>query len=168
VDLSGNIEVAKHVSLFGATEFLRQRYDAYSYVDPLTAQSVSLDGQPVGTPEFVATGGVRLNWLTFGGETEFLAQTSYTGPTRCNTQIIEDYGCSHIADTGVAQTRVDLRLGWQSPSGHYGVAVLVNNAFDKQYLTLAPNGGLGAFTLGTPYATASAPRFIGVELQARL
>ena len=168
VDLSGNIEVVKHVSLFGATEFIRQRYDAYSYVDPLTGQSVSLDGQPVGTPEFVATGGVRLNWLTFGGETEFLAQTSYTGPTRCNTQIIEDYGCSHIADTGVAQTRVDLRLGWQSPGGHYGVAVLVNNALDKQYLTLAPNGGLGAFTLGTPYATASMPRFIGVELQARL
>ena len=168
VDLSGNIEVVKHVSLFGATEFLRQRYDAYSYVDPLTGQSVNLDGQPVGTPEFVATGGLRLNWLTFGAETEFLAQTSYTGPTRCNTQIVEDYGCLHIANTGVAQTRVDLRLGWQSPGGHYGVAVLVNNALDKQYLTLAPNGGLGAFTLGTPYAMASAPRFIGVELQARL
>jgi iron complex outermembrane receptor protein len=170
VDLSGNIELVHHVTLFGATEFLRQRYDAYSYVDPLTGQSVSLNGQPVGSPEFVATGGLRVSWLTFGGETELLAQTSYTGPTRCNTQITEVYGCLHtpIVDTGVAQTRVDLRLGWQSPDGHYGVALLVNNALDKQYLTLAPNGGLGAFTLGTPYATATAPRFIGVELQARL
>ena len=170
VDLSGNIELVHHVTLFGATEFLRQRYDAYSYVDPLTGQPVSLDGQPVGSAEFVATGGLRFTWLTFGGETQLLAQTSYTGPTRCNTQITEEYGCLHtpIVDTGVAQTRVDLRLGWQSPGGHYGIALLVNNALDKQYLTLAPNGGLGAFTLGTPYATATAPRFIGVELQARL
>jgi iron complex outermembrane receptor protein len=85
-------------------------------------------------------------------------------------QITEEYGCLHtpIVDTGVAQTRVDLRLGWQSPGGHYGIALLVNNALDKQYLTLAPNGGLGAFTLGTPYATATAPRFIGVEMQAQL
>ena len=170
LDLSGNVELVRHVNLFGATEFLRQRYDAYSYVDPLTGQPVSLNGQPVGTPEFVATGGLRFTWLTLGGETEFLAQTSYTGPTRCNTQITEEYGCLHtsIVDTGVAQTRVDLRLGWQSPAGHYGIAVLVNNALNKQYLTLAPNGGLGAFTLGTPYATATAPRFIGVELLARL
>jgi iron complex outermembrane receptor protein len=170
VDLSGNIELVHHVTLFGATEFLRQRYDAYSYVDPLTGQTVSLNGQPVGSAEFVATGGLRFTWLAFGGATELLAQTSYTGPTRCNTQITEEYGCLHtpIVDTGVAQTRVDLRLGWQSPGGHYGIALLVNNALDKQYLTLAPNGGLGAFTLGTPYATATAPRFIGVELMARL
>ncbi|HZS23154.1 MAG TPA: TonB-dependent receptor, partial [Pseudonocardiaceae bacterium] len=149
VDLSGNIQIAPHVSFFGATEFLRQRYDAYSYIDRLTGQSVSLDGQPVGTPEFVATGGLRFTWVTFGGETEFLAQTSYTGPARCNTQINEEYGClrTPVVDTGVAQTRVDLRLGWQSPGGHYGVALLVNNALDKQYLTLAPNAGLGAFTL---------------------
>ena len=170
VDLSGNVELVQHVNFFGAAEFLRQRYDAYSYVDPLTGQSVSLNGQPVGSPEFVASGGLRFNWLTFGGDTEFLAQTSYTGPTRCNAQITEEYGCLHtsIVDTGVAQTRVDLRLGWQAPGGHYGVALLVNNALDKQYLTPAPNGGPGAFTLGTPYATATAPRFIGVELQARL
>ena len=170
VDLSGNIELVRHVTLFGATEFLRQRYDAYSYIDPLTGQSVSLDGQPVGTPELVATGGLRFSWLTFGGDTQLQAQTSYTGPTRCNTQINEDYGCLHtsVVDTGVAQTRVDLRLGWQSADTHYGIALLVNNALNKQYLTLAPNGGVGAFTLGTPYATASAPRFIGVELTARL
>ena len=170
VDLSGNIQPAPHVTLFGATEILRQRYDAYSYIDPLTGQSVSLDGQPVGTPEFVATGGLRLNWLTFGGKTELLAQTSYTGPTRCNTQITEEYGCLHTApvQTGLAQTRVDLRLGWQTPGGHYGIAVLVNNALDKQYLVMAPNAGAGAFTLGTPYATATPPRFIGAELMARL
>jgi iron complex outermembrane receptor protein len=170
VDLSGNVELTRHVSFFGATEFLRQRYDAYSYVDPLTGQSVSLNGQPVGTPELVATGGLRLSWLTFGGQTEFQVQGSYTSPTRCNTQITEEYGClrSPAVETGVAQTRVDLRLGWQSSDAHYGIALLVNNALNKQYLTLAPNGGLGAFTLGTPYATASAPRFIGVELLARL
>jgi hypothetical protein len=46
--------------------------------------------------------------------------------------------------------------------------VLVNNAFNKQYLVIAPNGGELAFTLGTPYATATAPRFLGLELNARL
>lgn len=170
VDLSGNIEIVRHLTLFGATEVLRQRYDAYSYIDPLTGQSVSLQSEPVGTPELVATGGMRFTWLTFGGNTELLAQTSYTGPTRCNTQITEEYGCLHTpqVQTGLAQTRVDLRLGWQSPDDHYGIAVLVNNALDKQYLVMAPNAGLGAFTLGTPYATATQPRFIGVELTARL
>ncbi len=170
LDFNGNIQPVQHLTLFGAAEFLRQQYDAYSYIDPLTGRPVSLDGEPVGTPEIVLTGGLRLTWLTFGGETEFQAQTSYTGATRCNAQITEEYGCLHTSavQTGVAQTRVDLRLGWQSPGGHYGVAVLVNNALDKQYLVPAPNAGLGAFTLGTPYATATQPRFIGVELLARL
>ena len=170
VDFSGNIQVAPHVALFGATEILRQRYDAFSYIDPLTGRSASVASEPVGTPELVATGGLRLTWITFGGNTELLTQTSYTGPTRCNTQITEEYGCLHTpqVQTGVAQTRVDLRLGWLSPGDHYGIALLVNNALDKQYLVMAPNAGLGAFTLGTPYATATQPRFIGVELTARL
>lgn len=170
VDLSGNVEIVQHVQFFGAAEFLRQRYDAYSYIDPLTGQSVSLDGQPVGTPALTLTGGLRFDWNTFGGVTQMQAQTSYTSPTRCNTEIVEEYGClnTSIVQTGVSQTRVDLRLGWESPDRHYGVAVLVNNALNKQYLTMAPNGGIGAFTLGTPYATATSPRFIGVELLARL
>ncbi len=170
VDLSGNIELARHVTLFGASEFLRQRYDAYAYTDHLTGQPVNLDGQPVGTPALAITGGLRLSWDTLGGNTELLAQASYSSATRCNAQIRQEYGClnTSIVQSGVAQTRVDLRLGWDSPDRRYGVALLVNNALDKQYLTLAPNGGIGAFTLGTPYATASAPRFIGVELLARL
>lgn len=170
VDLSGRIEVVQHVTLFGSTEILRQRYDSFSYVDPLTGQSVSLNGQPVGTPTLAITGGVRVSWDTLGGNTEFQAQTSYTGPTRCNTELREEYSCLDTSgvETGAAQTRVDLRLGWQTPDGHAGVALLVNNAFNKQYLVTVPNGGLGAFTLGTPYATATAPRYYGVELTARL
>jgi iron complex outermembrane receptor protein len=58
--------------------------------------------------------------------------------------------------TGTAQTRVDLRLGWQTPDQRFGAAVLVNNAFNKH------------FTLGTSYAGVTAPRFVGVELNARL
>jgi iron complex outermembrane receptor protein len=129
-----------------------------------------LNGQPVGTPTLAITGGVRVNWDTYGGNTEFQAQTSYTGPTRCNTELREEYSCLDTAgvETGAAQTRVDLRLGWQTPDGHAGVALLVNNAFNKQYLVTVPNGGLGAFTLGTPYATATAPRYYGLELTARL
>jgi hypothetical protein len=42
--------------------------------------------------------------------------------------------------------------------------------FNKQYVVVWPNsnGGQGAFTLGTPHANVTAPRFIGVELSARL
>lgn len=170
VDLSGNIEVVRHFALFGATEYLRQRYDRYSYIDPLTNLSVNLVGQPVGTPALTITGGTRFDWSTFGGKTELNIQSSYTSPTRCNTQITEEYGCLNtaIVQTGTSQTRVDLRLGWQSQNQHFGIAILVNNAFNKQYVIVAPNGGLGAFTLGTPYASITAPRFLGVELNARL
>jgi iron complex outermembrane receptor protein len=169
-DLSGSIEVVRDLTLFGATEYLRQRYDGYSYVDPLTDRTVNLDGQPVGTPALTITGGTRVDWSSFGGKTEFVLQSSYTSATRCNTQITEEYGCLNTptVQTGTSQTRVDLRLGWQSQNRRYGIAALVNNAFNKQYIVIAPNGGLGAFTLGTPYGTVTAPRFYGVELNARL
>jgi len=169
-DVSGNIEVIRHVALFGATEYLRQRYDAYSYVDPLTALAVNLNGQPVGTPLLTVTGGARIDWSAFGGKAGFEAQGNHTTATRCNTEITEEYGCLNVGTlrTGAAETRVDLRLGWQTLDSRYGVAVLVNNVFNKQYLVISPNGGEAAFTLGTPYATATAPRFVGVELHARL
>jgi iron complex outermembrane recepter protein len=170
VDLAGNIEIVHHLTLFGATEYLRQRYDQYSYVDPLTSLPVNLGGQPVGTPLLTITGGARIAWSSFGGHGGFEIQGSHTSATRCNAQITEEYGCLNTATvrTGTAQTRVDLRLSWQTGDQRYGVAILVNNAFDKQYLVTSANGGEGAFTLGTPYATATAPRFIGIELHARL
>jgi hypothetical protein len=51
-----------------------------------------------------------------------------------------------------------------------GAAIRVNNLFNKQLRRVSPNsnGGQGAFTLGTPYANVTAPRFIGVELNACL
>jgi iron complex outermembrane receptor protein len=171
-DLSGNIEVVHHLTLFGATEYLRQRYDQYSYVDPLTNLSVNLDGQPVGTPLLTITGGARIAWSSFGGKAGFEIQASHTTATRCNAQITEEYGCLNTpaVQTGTAQTRVDLRLGWQTQDQRYGAAILVNNAFNKQYVVVPSNlgGGQGAFTLGTPYANVTVPRFIGVELSARL
>jgi iron complex outermembrane receptor protein len=169
-DLSGSIEVVRHVTLFGAAEYLRQRYDAYSYVDPLTGSSVNLAGQPVGTPLLTVTGGTRIEWVSFGSKAAFEVQGNHTTATRCNTEITEEYGCLNVGalHTGAAETRVDARVGWQTADSRYGIAVLVNNAFNKQYLVISPNGGEAAFTLGTPYATATAPRFVGVELNARL
>jgi iron complex outermembrane receptor protein len=169
-DLSGNIQVVRHVTLFGAAEYLRQRYDAYSYVDPLTGSSVNLAGQPVGTPLLTVTGGTRIEWVSFGGKAAFEVQGNHTTATRCNTEITEEYGCLNVGalHTGTAETRLDARVGWQTADSRYGIAVLVNNAFNKQYLVISPNGGEAAFTLGTPYATATAPRFVGVELNARL
>jgi len=169
-DLSGSIEAVRHVTLFGAAEYLRQRYDEYSYVDPLSGSAVNLDGQPVGTPLLTVTAGTRIEWASFGGKAAFELQGSHTTATRCNTEITEEYGCLNVGalHTGAAETRVDVRVGWQTEDSRYGIAVLVNNAFDKQYLVIAQNGGESAFTLGTPYATATAPRFVGVELNARL
>ena len=169
-DLGGRVEVLHALSLFAAAEYLRQRYDQYSYADPLTGLPVSLDGQPVGTPLLTVSGGARLAWTTLGGRTELLVQGSHTSALRCNTQLIEEYSCLNTGtvQTGTAQSRVDLRLGWQTPDQHYGAALLVNNALNKQYVVTQQNGGQAAFTLGVPDATVTPPRFVGVELNASM
>ena len=63
-----------------------------------------------------------------------------------------------------AQNRTDLRIGWSSPDVPWSVALYGNNLFDKRYVTGISN--ISATTLGTPFASISAPRFWGVEVAA--
>jgi len=168
MDLAGRMEVAHDLSVFGTGEYLRQRYDQYAFVDHFTGHSVSLDGQPVGTPLFTVAAGARLGWPVLGGKGEFVLQGTHTSATRCNTQITEEFGClsSGAVHTGEAQSRVDLRLAWSTEDHRYGVALLANNALDKRYV-MSP-GGQATWTLGTPYAAVTPPRFVAVEFNVSL
>jgi hypothetical protein len=105
-----------------------------------------------------------------GGKAEFLLQGSHQTPTRCNTQIAEGFGCmnSGTVQTGSAQTKLDLRLGWLSTEHRFAVALLVSNLLNRQYLSVPSGGGESAYTLGTPYASVSAPRIVSIEVKASL
>jgi iron complex outermembrane receptor protein len=95
-------------------------------------------------------------------------QGSYTSQTRCNVQIVEKWGCLRggAFDTGSATQRADLKLGWMNADRRYGVALVVNNLFDKRYA--GTPGGQAANQLGTPYSSITPPRYVGVVLTARL
>ena len=64
--------------------------------------------------------------------------------------------------TGAAQSKFDTRLGWENAERSFGVALLVNNVFDKIYVE-----SIGGQTkqFGMPYTTLTKPRFVGVEFK---
>jgi iron complex outermembrane receptor protein len=170
VDLDGRYRVARDAWLFGSAEYMTQKYDQYSFLDDITGQPVNLDGQPVGTPLLMLTLGGRVAWGLGSGKAEFLLQGTHQSATRCNTQLAEGFGCLNegSVQSGIAQTKLDLRLGWTSAEHRFGVALLVNNLLNKQYLSVPSGGGESAYTLGTPYASITAPRIVSVEVKASL
>jgi iron complex outermembrane receptor protein len=166
VDLSGNWEALRGFWLFGSAEYMRQNYGTYSIQDGATLDN--LDGQPVGTPLWTMAFGGRWQWALASGRAEFLAEGNHASATRCNAHLEYSFECLNgTVQTGIATTRVDLRLGWNAPE-HYGVALLVNNALNKQYVNVPDGGGESAYTLGTPYASVTAPRVILLELSASM
>jgi iron complex outermembrane receptor protein len=67
---------------------------------------------------------------------------------------------------GEARQRYDTRLGWEAGSKRWGMALIVNNLLDKQYIHWASN--LGA-PVGSPYYVGlTEPRRIQIEINARL
>jgi iron complex outermembrane recepter protein len=59
----------------------------------------------------------------------------------------------------------DARLDWSSANDRWGIAVYANNVFDKRYVTGVSN--ISASVFGTPYASITPPRMVGVELRAK-
>jgi len=169
VDLNGSVGLGRGVTVFGAAEYLRQDYGTYSVQDGAVRDN--LDGQPVGTPLLNLALGGRVAWALAGGKAEFLLQGTHATATRCNAHLTFSFEClsGGRVQTGTATTRVDLRLGWAAPDGRYGIALLVNNALDKQYFSVPDGGGESAYTLGTPYGSIGpAPRTYLLELSASL
>lgn len=173
LDLDASFKIADWVRIFTAAEYINQRYDKKIYASHFGGE-LDLEDQPVGTPLLTAMAGVTFSWDLLGGRSEFTLQGTHTSEQRCNDQIREEFGClDHGAvHTGEAMTRVDARLGWDTADHNFGIALLVNNVFDKQYLQSTESnasalGGQGAWTLGTPYVSSiTPPRFVGVEVKA--
>ena len=167
IDFDARWKVSQTVTLFGAGEYIDMKFTKGSFSHPLTGAVISLNGQPTGTPHWTLMGGATVKWPAFGGFAETTLQATYTGETRCNVQHLVEYACMPGVsfDPGQAKTKVDLKLAWENQSHRYGVALLVNNLLDKQYLEYG-GGGQTAFTLGTPYANhLNPPRFVGVEFK---
>jgi iron complex outermembrane receptor protein len=167
LDIDGSWEAIRGFTVFGGVEYMRQNYGTYSVLDGSTVDN--LDGQPVGTPLWAANFGGHVQWPLGSGRAEFLVQGNYTSAVRCNAHLTYSFECLNEGSlrTGNAQTKVDTRLAWNSPE-HFGVALLVRNVFNRQYLTVPDGGGESAYTLGTPYASISMPRVYLIEFSASL
>ncbi|MYM86386.1 TonB-dependent receptor [Rugamonas sp. FT82W] len=166
LDLDGRMRITPRVTVFGGMEYIDQTYTRYQRLDAAGHVTLDLGGQPVGTPRMTAMAGVNVNWETLGGRSSLNFQGTHSTAQRCNSDTAR-LQCLSTAQlkTGGATSKYDLRLGWDSPSSRYGVALLVNNVFDQRYIT-----SLGGQTeqYGAPYAYLTPPRTIAVEFRASL
>jgi iron complex outermembrane receptor protein len=166
LDVDGRMRINSHVTVFGGFEYMDQTYSRYQRRDTSGAISLDLGGQPVGTPYFTGMGGVNFAWDMAAGRANWSFQGTHTSATRCNKDGA-DVGCITTAGftTGGPTSKFDSRLAWDSEDHRYGVAVVVNNVFDKRYVT-----SLGGQTkqYGMPYASLTKPRTIALELRVSM
>ena len=164
-DLEANWQVSKGLRLFGAAEIVDQKYKAQRNLGP---DELDLVGQPYGTPRTSLALGADTQWALGDGMASWSLQGSYLGRTRCN-QGSETQGSCLKAPTftvGEARQRIDTRLGWDAASKQWGVALVVNNLLDKQYVNWLSNL---SSVVGSPYyAGLTEPRRIQIEFKARL
>lgn len=166
LDLDGRIRVNSNVTMFGGLEYIDQKYDQYHRLDGSGNITLDLSGQAVGTPKLTAMGGVNLSADMAGGRASFNFQGTYKGATRCNADTVI-LGCltTPTLQTGSATSKFDLRIGWDADSHRYGVALIVNNVFDKRYLA-SLSGQTRVY--GMPYAYLTPPRAVGLELHVSM
>jgi iron complex outermembrane recepter protein len=170
IDFDARWKVSQTVTLFGGGEYIDLKFTNGSFNHPLTGATLSLNGQPTGTPKLTVMGGATVKWPAFGGYAETTLQATHSGKTRCNAKHLAEYACMPgvAFDPGQAETKVDFKLGWANQDHRYGVALIVNNMLNKQHLSYG-GGGQSAFVFGTPYANhLNPPRFVGVELKYAL
>jgi iron complex outermembrane receptor protein len=136
-----------------------------TYKDYIASDGTDLAGQPTGEPLWSTA--VGLDYVVrdiAGGALDFTVQDAYRGKYRCNADSVVQGNClttPHFT-LGAAQNRTDLRVGWSSRNVPWSVAVFANNLFDNRYVTSISN--ISSTTLGTPFASISAPRLWGVEV----
>ena len=138
-----------------------------TYKDKITATGVDLSGQATGEPRLSLSVGGNYRWQTERGDVEFALLHSYRGKSRCNSDSQLQGNCSASPNfqTGAAQQRTDVRLGWTSPNQGWEMAVYGNNVFDKRYVTGISN--LTTSVFGTAAASVTPPRTWGLEMTAR-
>ena len=138
-----------------------------TYKDKITSTGVDLSGQPTGEPKLSLSLGGNYRWQTARGDVELSVLHSYRGKGRCNSDSQLQGSCSASPnfETGAAQQRTDVRLGWTSLNQTWSLAVFGNNVFDKRYVTGISN--LTTSVFGTVEASVTPPRAWGVEMTAR-
>ncbi len=163
VDFEARWQPTRDLRLFFSSEFISQKYQHF-----VTGDGVDLSEQAVGAPLWSAAAGVDYTWrAVLDGKLNVSLQHAYTGATRCNADALQGACLNTPAfRAGTAKQHTDLRLGWDAGSGRWGVALFVNNAFDKRYVNRIDNTSTGI--LGTPFAIVSDPRRVGVELRVSM
>ena len=164
-DLEAQWQVNRDLRLFGSAEFIDQTYKAQRN---RAGGANDLTGQPYGAPNTSVTAGVDVQWPLMAGQANWTLQGSYLSPTRCNADSVVQGSCltAPAFRVGEARQRVDTRIGWEAPSKQWGMALIVNNLFDKQYVNWLSN--LSA-PVGAPYyAGLTEPRRIQIEFKAKL
>lgn len=139
-----------------------------TYSKAVAASGVDLSGQPTGEPKFSFAASLGYTWhAVAGGNLAFNLNHAFRGESRCNrdSQLQGTCQISPNFSTGSSQQRTDARLDWSSANDHWGVAVYANNVFEKRYVTGVSN--ISASVFGTPYASITPPRMVGVELRAK-
>ncbi|MGV7211076.1 TonB-dependent receptor [Oxalobacteraceae bacterium A2-2] len=161
IDLEAQWKLNRIWRLNGAVEYLDQTYSRYT-----APSGVNLRGQPAGAPYLSASVGVAAKWPVLDGQGDFNLMYGYQGEKRCNADTRGDGTClqSNGVGAGAQREKVDVRLGWSAPTGNWGVALVVNNALDKQYVSISNLGS----AVGSPYAYVTKPRVIALELRGRL
>ena len=158
-------QVAAPVHLFADGEYIDQKYQGQRN---RAAGAHDLTGQPYGAPSLSLAAGVDFTMALAGGKADWSLQGSHVGATRCNADSAAQGSCltTPAFRVGAAHDRVDTRLGWSAPADAWGVALIVNNLFDRRYVTNLSD--LSA-AVGVPYtASVTDPRKIQLELSARL
>ena len=146
-----------------ASEYIDQLYKNYTSSD-----GTNLNNQPVGTPFWSAAASLdyTLRNIANGAMNFSLGQT-YTGATRCNADPLQGNCLTTPTFTvGEAKNHTDGKIAWEADSHKWGVGFYARNIFNNRYVNGI--GNTSANTLGTPYASISAPRVVGIELHAGL
>jgi iron complex outermembrane recepter protein len=162
LDLEMRWTPVRDTRLYLTGEWIDQTYLHY-----VSNNGTNLSGQPVGTPRLSAAAGIDQAWRgVFGGKLDLTLQYAYTGATRCNDDSLSQGTCVKTSSytIGAAQQRTDTRLAWSAPSGQWSIAAWVNNLFDQRYVYNVSN--LTAI-FGTPVASVSSGRRVGIELRIR-
>ena len=159
LDFEANWRPVRDLKLFFSSEYINQTYRNYTSPD-----GTSLNDQAVGTPLWSAALMIDYTLRNVGpGSMDFVLGQTYTGATRCNADSAFQGSClsTPAFTVGDAQNRTDGRIGWEADSHKWGVALYARNMFNNRYVQSI--GNTSATTLGTPYASITAPRIVGVE-----
>ena len=165
-DLEGYWQINPNWRFNAATELINQTYKHYSF-SPNSTTVVNMAGQAVGTPRVNATMGLNASYALLGGTGSATLNWAYTGAERCNSESTAKYACGTFPSysVGDSTSRFDLRLGWDSANRKWGVAGIITNLTDKQYVGYISSTGSA---VGSRTANITAPRSMALEVSMKM